>query len=73
MTKKIVRINPSVKIYNILRHLSYQPWYAFAEYIDNSLQSFLDHEELLKKIHPNYKLKISITSNWCLSPKTLSF
>lgn len=60
MAKK-VPINPSIKIYNILRHLSYQPWYAFAEYIDNSIQSFLDHEELLKKINPNYKLKIEIT------------
>ena len=57
---KEVPINPGVKIYGVLRNLKYEPWFAFGEFIDNSIQSFLDHEIILKLNKPDYKLKIEI-------------
>jgi hypothetical protein len=28
----------------VLRHLNYKPWFAMAEFVDNSVQSFLDRQ-----------------------------
>lgn len=42
-----VSIAPGVSILSVLRHLNYKPWYAIAEFVDNSIQSFLDHREVL--------------------------
>jgi hypothetical protein len=42
-----VSIRPGVSILSVLRHLNYRPWYAIAEFVDNSLQSFLDYREEL--------------------------
>ena len=36
-----VNIRPEVSILSVLRHLNYRPWFAMAEFVDNSLQSFL--------------------------------
>lgn len=43
-----VNIRPGVAILSVLRHLNYKPWYALAEFVDNSLQSFLVHEKSLR-------------------------
>jgi len=45
-----ISIRPGVSILSVLRHLNYKPWYAMAEFVDNSLQSFLDYREELGKI-----------------------
>ncbi|WP_349897490.1 ATP-binding protein [Parafrigoribacterium soli] len=37
-----VNIRPEVNILSVLRHLNYKPWFALAEFVDNSLQSYLD-------------------------------
>ena len=37
-----ISIRPGVSILSGLRHLNYRPWYAVAEFVDNSLQSYLD-------------------------------
>lgn len=36
-----INIRPEVSILSVLRHLNYKPWFALAEFIDNSLQSFI--------------------------------
>jgi hypothetical protein len=36
-----VNIRPEVTILSVLQHLNYRPWFALAEFVDNSLQSFL--------------------------------
>lgn len=46
-----VSIVPGVSILGVLSHLNYKPWYALAEFVDNSVQSYLaastpDAEEL---------------------------
>ena len=61
MTKDSVDIRPTVGYLSILPSISYKPWYALAEFVDNSLQSYLDNKNKLKKLHTsNWKLRIGI-------------
>jgi hypothetical protein len=56
-----VSIRPGVTILSVLQHLNYQPWYAIAEFVDNSLQSFLDYREALERIEgAGFKLQVKI-------------
>jgi histidine kinase/DNA gyrase B/HSP90-like ATPase len=56
-----VNIRPGVSILSVLRHLNYKPWFAMAEFVDNSLQSFLSHSEALKRTEgAGFKLKVTI-------------
>jgi hypothetical protein len=56
-----VNIRPGVSILSVLRHLNYKPWFAMAEFVDNSLQSFLSHADTLKRIEGDaFKLKVNI-------------
>lgn len=36
-----------MSVLSVLRHLNYKPWYALAEFVDNSIQSFLSNRERL--------------------------
>jgi len=59
-----VNIRPGVSILSVLSHLNYKPWFAMAEFVDNSLQSFLDYREELERVEgPDTKLKVSIELN----------
>ena len=49
MTKDSVDIRPTVGYLSILPSISYKPWYAIAEFVDNSLQSYIDNKNKLKK------------------------
>ena len=44
---KTINIRPTTSVYATYSRLSYKPWTAIAEFVDNSTQSFFDHEELL--------------------------
>lgn len=44
MTMRIVLGNEAIRSY---RRLSYRAWYAFAEFVDNSTQSFFDNRDVL--------------------------
>ena len=56
-----INIRPGVSVLAILRHLNYKPWYALGEFVDNSVQSFLKNEELLKGHHgKKFKLLVGI-------------
>lgn len=46
MAKKI-NIRPTSSVYATYKRLSYQPWTAIAEFVDNSTQSFYDHKNEL--------------------------
>ena len=46
-----INIRPEVSILSVLRHLNYKPWFAFAEFVDNSIQSFLANRQSLQAIH----------------------
>lgn len=62
-----INIRPGVSILGVLRHLNYKPWYALAEFVDNSLQSFLSNENKIKKNQEDkcviLKVEIEIESN----------
>ena len=56
-----IDIQPGISVLSVLRYLDYQPWYALAEFVDNSLQSALDYlSELRKRDGPGYRLKVDI-------------
>ena len=42
-----INIRPEVSILSVLRHLNYKPWFALAEFVDNSLQSFIANRPAL--------------------------
>jgi hypothetical protein len=62
----IIDITPPVQIYDYFKKLSYEPKYALAEFIDNSSQSFFDHEHDLRDavsvthVNPHVVIKIDI-------------
>ena len=47
-------------VYSAFRYINNKVWNALAEYIDNSIQSFLDHRTVLSKINHDGKLNISL-------------
>jgi hypothetical protein len=51
-----VNIRPGVSILSVLRHLNYKPWFAMAEFVDNAVQSFLAHREILERAGTNQLL-----------------
>ena len=52
-----VKIIPGVNILGVLRHLEYKPWYALAEYVDNSIQSFFSQR---RRLASGIRLRVSI-------------
>lgn len=58
MNKVSIATKPLV--YSTFRYISNHVWHAIGEYVDNSIQSYLDHQELLENINPNHKLTVSI-------------
>lgn len=60
-TPKKVSIRPGVSIFSILRHLNYKPWFALAEFVDNSVQSFVENREVLESLHgKDFKVEVRI-------------
>ena len=60
-TPQKIQIRPGVGILSVLSHLNYQPWFAIAEFVDNSIQSFLDYREEIEGVDGNdAKLRVSI-------------
>src|SRR5271155_2428310 len=56
-----VSIRPGVGILSVLRHLNYKPWFAMAEFVDNSLQSYLQNCEKLRELHGDeFRLNVEI-------------
>lgn len=59
-----VSIRPGVNILSVLKHIEYEPWHALGEFVDNAIQSYLDHKDELEKIEGiEYRLKIEIEIN----------
>jgi Histidine kinase-, DNA gyrase B-, and HSP90-like ATPase len=56
-----VSIRPGVGILSVLRHLNYKAWFAMAEFVDNSLQSYLQNREKLQELHgKDFRLNVEI-------------
>ncbi len=60
-TPQKIQIRPGVGILSVLSHLNYKPWFAIAEFVDNSIQSFLDYKEEIELFDGNdAKLRVEI-------------
>ncbi|MCH8558626.1 MAG: ATP-binding protein [Balneolia bacterium] len=56
-----VDIRPGITILSVLKHLNYKPYYALAEFVDNSIDSCIKKEVDLKAIEGHsYNLKVDI-------------
>ena len=56
-----INIRPGVGILSVLSSVNYNPWFAIAEFVDNSLQSFLDYKNEIKQYDGHQaKLKVEI-------------
>lgn len=55
-----VNIRPGVSVLSVLQHLNYRSWYALAEFVDNSVQSFLAHRQELGGDHARLAVTISL-------------
>ncbi len=60
MSNNTINIRPGVGYLSILSAINYTPYHATAEFVDNSIQSYLDNKAKLRRLHSNYKLKIDI-------------
>ncbi|MDD4156903.1 MAG: ATP-binding protein [Candidatus Cloacimonetes bacterium] len=58
--KRKINIRPTTGVYSTYKRLSYQPWTAIAEFVDNSTQSFYDNKERLFQTKYYKKLIIEI-------------
>ena len=56
-----IDIRPEVSVLGVFRHLKYRPWFAAAEFIDNAIQSFQDHQHELASIEGQTdKLRVKV-------------
>lgn len=61
-TSAPLNIRPSVQILNTFRTQGYKEWWAIAEFVDNSISSYvLNREKLLASEGAKYRLTITIT------------
>ena len=56
-----LNIRPDTGVYGTYKRISYQPWTALAEFVDNSTQSFYDHKAQLFETKYYKGLEIEIT------------
>lgn len=47
----VVDIRPEVAMYAAFARLNYRPWYALAEFVDNSLQSYVSNRDAICAAH----------------------
>lgn len=55
-----LNIQPAASILNVFSRLSYKVWYAIAEFVDNSTQSFISNADELYSSEANYKLVVEV-------------
>lgn len=61
MIKEKVSIATKPLVYQVFRHIANKAHNALAEYVDNSISSFRKHEDILKPIIPNGRVRVDIT------------
>lgn len=54
-------MQPPAGILNVFSRLNYKPYYAIAEFVDNSTQSYLLHRSELRNSTEDYLLKIDVS------------
>lgn len=59
MSEINIEIRPDVNILGVLRNLNYKPWFALAEFVDNAVQSFLDHRTTGDRLEVSIQLQVA--------------
>lgn len=55
-------IRPGVRMLALFPHMNYKPWYALGEFVDNSIQSYLDLKTALRRVDgTDYRLRVVIS------------
>lgn len=60
MNNNKVSIATKPLVYSAFRYIENKVWNALAEYVDNAIQSFKDHIDILGEINPLKKLRVEI-------------
>jgi hypothetical protein len=56
-----ISVRPGVQMLGILQHLNYKSWFALAEFVDNSIQSYLANLDRLRTLHgADFTLRVEI-------------
>ena len=56
-----INIRPEVTMLSVLKHLNYKAWFALAEFVDNSVQSYQANGDALRAAEgPDCKLRVRI-------------
>ena len=66
MTNRETRdLSSDIGVIRTFKFIQNKPHFAIGEFVDNSIQSFIDHKEKLEKLIPGYKpkIEISVTNN----------
>ena len=58
-----LNILPKASILSVFSRLSYRPWYAIAEFVDNSTQSYISHADILDNSDDFEKLIVKVKYN----------
>lgn len=58
---KTINIRPTTGVYATYKNIKYDAWTAIAEFVDNSTQSYYDHEDELKSLEKWSGLDVYIT------------
>jgi hypothetical protein len=59
-----ISIRPEMGVLGALQHLSYKPWFALAEFIDNSVQSYIENRHALEALHgTDFVLRVDVESD----------
>jgi len=56
-----INIRPGVTVLSVLRHLNYRPWFALAEFVDNSIQSYRQNQTTIERLDRARRLSVAIT------------
>ncbi|MBR8769882.1 ATP-binding protein [Porphyromonas levii] len=64
--KSINRVSIALRpnVYSTFRNLNNTISNTLGEYVDNAVQSYIDHKEILMSYDPQYKLNININIDW---------
>ena len=61
--KETVSIKIPPNVYGAFRQLPNKVWFALAEFVDNSIQSYIDNKDHLRRINKNFVLEVKIMVN----------
>ena len=55
-----LNIKPTVGLLAMMKNMDYTEYYAIAEFVANSVQSYWENKKKLQSVNSNYKLKVKI-------------